>query len=1242
MGILDKMASISATMHGDNSEEYVAPTAEEAPAEEEDFTTGIAGAVNVMHGDNTESYTSPVPAPPAKKVKQTILDYSRDEVSQGLDDGRFAEEEVNRYIAMKKFEEGGLHNLDPESVEYLWNDGTLKDEDVQDYVDKRDNPKFYYFKDTLRGAARGLQNVVKPLLDTVMQASIVEAKAADMAAGVEVPEGPLYEPEAKLPEVVGPTKTALGKVVEVGVEFGLPFAGGVKAMKAISATANLMKTGPMLALAEKAPGLAGYLQSSLDYIVGGAVADFAQNPEQKSKLSDFLAEHELLPGFVSWMSTKEDNPAFVERLKGVLEGIGVGAAFDATVKLLRVAKAATWTRRFVDEDEVNRLTADLLKSQEKRLTDLGISRQDALELIGTKQGERLFPHETGTLPKPGDAEFLKKLAEAADHADAEDVIQTIFRDADRAIAEARGPAKTMQDLTQAGRVLEEKVATGGVDEALSEFSKATRLPMDVARERILGWMGKSVTLENAGAKIVAMKEFVSGQVRAAAEAAEKALLPTASFADMCEAYAHARFGGELLTKLFGVRAEVGRALGAFRREAGGGRFHYDKAPLEELKNLESLSRGEIKGALEAFVKAHKDGKGLEAARHIDRLKGLKGALQFVQSNLLWNWQTQAVNVLSNTAIALEGLSTKLAGGIASGNLDVALKGFKGWWYGAQEALRVSDFLKSGDYKDLGAVYRAMWENRGILDPKAMKEVLPIEQTQGWRQSLWNLVTGFGANFRLMGAADEFFKQTSYWSSIFEDAATIAKLEGKKFGDVLAKEMRELSPEIHQRAWDRAREATLTEGFRPGSTVAKANDLLSNTSGGLVFRILAMPFFQVTANLGRWTGRRTPLGFMSKRVQEDLAAGGLRRAQAISGIIGGTSVLGVGIGLAAAGKINGSMPSKEKEAWANEGRQPDSILIGKVWHKFDRFDPAGMMFSLAANLWNLTKLTAESVMAPAEEAHLHKSLEELAALALSAVTDPTLNKSFMQSSKQFVDAIMDPERSGARLLAGTLEKFVPMGSLSSNYAGNEHVTEFFDLMDSVYKKIDPTKLVDKRNTVTGKRLKDESVPMSKGLQASEDPVMHELAALGVSPKPFPKTITRTRKKGAIEVQGELDREEYERLWDIYEQGVGQQAHEELKKTIEDQRYQRITDPGIKRRILLATISKGRKAAVQTFLAEGPAVTAKMKQEFERQSAALRGLYLTDEGDYKAKNDAWNILKGDATADTSDRDWGLLPD
>jgi hypothetical protein len=176
---------------------------------------------------------------------------------------------------------------------------------------------------------------------------------------------------------------------------------------------------------------------------------------------------------------------------------------------------------------------------------------------------------------------------------------------------------------------------------------------------------------------------------------------------------------------------------------------------------------------------------------------------------------------------------------------------------------------------------------------------------------------------------------------------------------------------------------------------------------------------------------------------------------------------------------------------------------------------------------------------------------------------------------------------------------------NNFNDDEHngtVKEFYNISDVVWKKIDQSELIDRRNTITGEPLEkiDGLVAQKK---ATDDPVVKEFSRVGASPQPFSRKVTRS--KGLVKVDESLTKEEYDRLWDIYEQFP---VRETLEKTISDPRYQKIADPTIQKRVLLSVVEKYRGAATKAFLKGETRVTDSMKLKALKQSRAIAGYQL----------------------------------
>ena len=91
--------------------------------------------------------------------------------------------------------------------------------------------------------------------------------------------------------------------------------------------------------------------------------------------------------------------------------------------------------------------------------------------------------------------------------------------------------------------------------------------------------------------------------------------------------------------------------------------------------------------------------------------------------------------------------------------------------------------------------------------------------------------------------------------------------------------------------------------------------------------------------------------MSKEFKEKLAKGGAERDEVLGRLLFGSSVMTtVGI-LAGGGNITGAGPTNpnERRALMATGWRPYSLKIGDAYYSYNRFEPVGILFGIAADM-----------------------------------------------------------------------------------------------------------------------------------------------------------------------------------------------------------------------------------------------------------------------------------------------------
>ena len=176
--------------------------------------------------------------------------------------------------------------------------------------------------------------------------------------------------------------------------------------------------------------------------------------------------------------------------------------------------------------------------------------------------------------------------------------------------------------------------------------------------------------------------------------------------------------------------------------------------------------------------------------------------------------------------------------------------------------------------------KAVYENNSFLDAFSNK----VEGSEEFGtvfgvKAVDNVIT---APSRLLMTMDELFKQSQYRGRVFADAnleATQQGLKGKARDDYvkqyLAESYSDTGAALRGDALLQARRATFTEPLEPGL----ASMIQAAAIQQPIIRFF-VPFIRTPVNILSQTFQHAPvLGMVSSRFRADIAAGGVRAAQA---------------------------------------------------------------------------------------------------------------------------------------------------------------------------------------------------------------------------------------------------------------------------------------------------------------------------------------------------------------------------
>ncbi|RLA72763.1 MAG: hypothetical protein DRG30_07040 [Epsilonproteobacteria bacterium] len=474
---------------------------------------------------------------------------------------------------------------------------------------------------------------------------------------------------------------------------------------------------------------------------------------------------------------------------------------------------------------------------------------------------------------------------------------------------------------------------------------------------------------------------------------------------------HQQFMGQFMAK----RANVGRALRAYGLPTGSGDAQADH--IQEM--LHKVHGGlDIKQAAEQIASApnNKAVHGMvDAQDSLMRQMGNVFIENFVNS-ILSGVKTHIINTTGSALmIGMKSLDTALAARLGTKIDDVAMRVDKDEWKagvfglmnGAQDALGVMwQVMKTGEA--YGGVSKLENNGRAYISG----EYLNIKGAAG------TFVDGIGhviraPTERLMGGIDGFMKVIAERQSLAALAYRQANAEGqanKWSQEETLSRLQELMGTPTEDMINEAQESALHVTFQ--NPLGDWGQNIQKAAGSNPFTQYFMPFVKTPANLMKQGFlERTPLGLLTDKYRNDMAAGGARAQMANARMITGTSMVMIGGAAAYNGVITGggSNNYKVKQAQMDSGWRPYSIVVTdddgkKTYISYQRTEPLSYIFATIADFTDTTRLQYGAGVS--EE----KAGEMLVAALITAVSNATLDRSFMTGMQDAMDLLSDPTAS----------------------------------------------------------------------------------------------------------------------------------------------------------------------------------------------------------------------------------------
>lgn len=491
---------------------------------------------------------------------------------------------------------------------------------------------------------------------------------------------------------------------------------------------------------------------------------------------------------------------------------------------------------------------------------------------------------------------------------------------------------------------------------------------------------------------------------------------------------HAAIQAEVL----GGRAETARSLASWRIEAGRGSMG-DIARARAIKQIMDATGGdktskELARRLSILAESGADpamiGKFAERGYGEASVDAVK---ELWINGLLSSPKTHVVNVMSNTGVAFQQIYERAAAGQIRnlvGGEGVVAGEATAMAYGLMEGLKDA-FRLSAKALKTGESMHAFNKVDLVRTNSVSAEAFRMSKETGLGRAVDFLGTVTNVPGRLLQAEDEFFKTIGYRMELHAQAlrqATSEGLTGKDAADRMAVLVRNPPETLTINAADAALYNTFTNDMgwfgRSVMNMRQAGDAVNPL-------FLVLPFVRTPVNIARYAFERTPFAPLVGQWRADVAAGGARADLALARMSTGTAIMAVALDLADNGIVSGKGPSEgktaERESLQRQGWQPYSVKVGDRWYSYNRADPFGMTMGFAADI-------AESMKRGEIDHEDIDEWQEVVAMAVAAVSQVTISKTYLEGFANMVETLMEPKRRTKQYVEDLMASFLPATSL----------------------------------------------------------------------------------------------------------------------------------------------------------------------------------------------------------------------
>ena len=837
-------------------------------------------------------------------------------------------------------------------------------------------------------------------------------------------------------------------------------------------------TKPFTSLAPQAMGV----QKSLDFIAPGAVASqIAFNPYEEratNMINEIIQDTpiEVASPFFEWLQADDNNKIAEERFKMALESIVLDAAFGSVFKLFKARRdllKGTLGRKSSEElAEIEAKGVERINDLKHTKSELPASQRapkPSAQVLNAKPSNKdVFSSEqavddvintlvTGNLKEiepVGYRVFNTKFLEDEEASNVVGLMSNLLKKemSQRYKDIPKGP-KTLKELEEKGIQLQDTMQGQRIINTAQDTADQLGIDPDLLIENLSKRFDSIADLDT---QILAYRGAIAQYGN---ELAHMAKIIQNTGDSVQSKILKGRFiklweKAEDAERLFGETKRIVARATTVQRVP----FKANPKTMKEMSALDDVIKDYNLDTANMTIlsKALETGRGplhkmriLNMGKESLLKKGGRAMIEFYRGLLLASLKTQVTNAVSGTIETFLVPTTRYIGGIWNRDQDVReevgrhMHGLL-WSTGESARLMLRSFFKEQNILDpMGTKIDGLVSNHS--NAIAMSKINP--NLSNWHPVNYisqavNYV-GKSARFsmRLLGGADEFFKQVNYraqaFAKITKDMPQNIKGGTKQQRDVfIQKEMDNYFDELG-RATDKdmleySRRVTFTEELRAGSYANKLHKAaVANPPLQLFF-----PFVRTPANIFGRALQRTPIFNRFSATHREMleSSNPALRAQAHGDTALGVTLYGAVLGSVFSGRITGPGPldPDRNKIWRQAGNQPYSIRVGdNTWISYNRFDPAAMPFVFVSAFIENAHTFAEK-----DEGILDGSLSSFAqgsAMGVAGMVRAIGDRTYLYGLKTFLDTINEGfsgnfdrlgnpiAKMGASLVPGIIEQ-----------------------------------------------------------------------------------------------------------------------------------------------------------------------------------------------------------------------------